>query len=182
MLEARSPLHDVLRPGCYGSAGDMPGVALSELRGRKIVQLAGWPGSFDGVVEQLPDILGHSGSVLRVGAERVWVVGDDAGISDRLHAAFSDEQAVVLDLSHSRTVISVDGRMARRVLAKGFPIDLHADVFEQGGAAQTAVGHIGVLVRRTGGDRFEIYVPRSYAVSFWTWLTESAFEAGYTVT
>lgn len=182
MLEARSALQSVARPGRYGAMRpEGPGVVLTEIRDRQITQLAGWPDGFATVLDRLSGLIDKGCPVMTAGTERVWVVGGVVGTADRLRDALPAGQAVVLDLSHARTVVAVEGPQVRRVLAKGFPIDLHADAFPEGAAAQTAVDHVGVLVHRTGPDRFEIYVPRSFAAGFWRWLTESAAEVGYEV-
>ena len=57
MLDRRSQLAERLKPGRYG-AGDTPGVVLSEVRNRAIVQAAGWPGSFDEVSKRLAEAAG----------------------------------------------------------------------------------------------------------------------------
>ena len=70
------------------------------------------------------------------------------------------------------------------MLAKGLPVDLHAGAFPPGTVVQGAIELIPALVHRPlrcGGDRFEIFVARSYAVSFWSWLTDAAAEFGYEV-
>ena len=66
-------------------------------------------------------------------------------------------------------------------IAKGFAIDSHPDAFPVQAIAHTMVEHTGVLLHRVGPEAFEIYVPRSYAVNSWHWLTVSAKEFGYEV-
>ena len=75
----------------------------------------------------------------------------------------------------------VTGLKARNVLAKGVAVDLHTSIFPVQAIAHTMVEHAGVLVHRVGPEAFELYVPRSYAVNLWHWLTESAAEFGYGV-
>lgn len=182
MLEPRSALYSIVRPGRFGVARpEGPGVLLSEIRGRYIVQVAAWPGTFDAVVARAGSMVGAAGAAIRVGAERLWLIGEMPGTAERLRAAFGEAEAVVLDISHSRVIVRADGPEVRRVLAKGIPIDLHDDAFPAGTAAQTVVEQTGVLVHRVGRDRFDLYVARSYAACFWHWLTENAAEIGYEV-
>lgn len=182
MLEVRSALADVAIPGRYGAIRpEGPGVRLAEVRGRALLQLAGWPDSFASAIDRLIGVIGDGHAVVPVGAERVWILADAPAIGDRLRGAFTSGEAVVLDLSHSRTVLTIEGRRVREVLAKGVPVDLHTDTFTVGAAAQTVVDHVGVLIRGVGPERFEIYVPRSYARSFWHWIAGSAAEFGYIV-
>ena len=57
MVEARSQLVGRIKPGRYG-AGETPQVTLSEVRGRRIVQAAGWPDTFDVVSRQIAEAAG----------------------------------------------------------------------------------------------------------------------------
>lgn len=191
MLEVRSALASHLKPGRHSDGG---GVVLSEVRGRYIFQAAGWPNSFEAISKRLTDIAGttvpeafgvasvaDTVTAIWAGAERLWFTTQDAGLLERLATSVSDEEAVLLDVSESRTIIRVGGTAVRSVLAKGVPIDLHTDVFPVQAIAHTMVEHAGVMVHRVGPEAFELYVPRSYAAALWHWLTVSAAEYGYEV-
>lgn len=85
--------------------------------------------------------------------------------------------ASVADQSDARALATIRGPKARQVLAKGVPIDLHPKAFPAGSAAITHASHIGVLLWLSEqGDTFTLACPRSYATSFWGWLTEAAAE------
>jgi sarcosine oxidase subunit gamma len=86
--------------------------------------------------------------------------------------------ADVVDQSSARVRIVIEGKSVRDMLAKGIPIDLHPNQFEIGRAATTLCGHIGVHLTRTGDDRFDILVTRSYAVALWESLFEMGLEYG----
>ena len=60
MLDRRSQLAEHLKLGCFG-AGKTPRVMLSEVRGRAIVQVAGWPDSFENVSKRLAEAAGGTG-------------------------------------------------------------------------------------------------------------------------
>jgi len=88
-------------------------------------------------------------------------------------ASFSDH-------SDGYAVFEIWGPKVRETLAKGVPIDLHPAVFTDT-VAVTVIAHIGAIVWQTAPDRFSIAVFRSYAGSFWHWLSASAAEYGLTV-
>jgi len=193
MLDRRSQLAEQLKPGQYG-AGETPGVTLSEVRGRAIVQAAGWPDTFEAVSKRLaaaaggtpPETFGIASvadtvTVLWAGAERLWFTADDYDLMSRFDGCVSDEEAMLLELTDSRTILRIKGNMARQVLAKGVAVDLHTSVFPVQAIAHTMVEHAGVLVHRAGPETFELYVPRSYAANLWHWLTVSSAEFGYKV-
>jgi heterotetrameric sarcosine oxidase gamma subunit len=193
MLEARSQLVDHIKPGRYG-VGDSPGVTLSEVSGRTIVQVAGWPDTFDVVSKRfassaagiVPNAFGIASvadtvTAIWAGAERLWFTADDPALMKRFDGVATDENAMLLDLSDSRTVLRLKGGAARSVLIKGIAVDLHTDAFPVQAIAHTMVEHVGVLLHRVGPEAFELFVPRSYSANIWYWLTESAEEFGYEV-
>jgi heterotetrameric sarcosine oxidase gamma subunit len=193
MLEARSQLASHIKPGLYG-AGDHPVVTLSEVRGRSIIQVAGWPDTFETVSTRLataaggavPSAFGIASvadtvTAIWVGAERLWFTADDPALLKRFDGVATDEDAMLLDLSDSRTVLRLKGGAARSVLIKGIAVDLHTDAFPVQAIAHTMVEHVGVLLHRVGPEAFELFVPRSYSANIWYWLTESAEEFGYEV-
>ncbi|EAU42092.1 Sarcosine oxidase, gamma subunit [Fulvimarina pelagi HTCC2506] len=94
--------------------------------------------------------------------------------------------ASVTDQSDAFAVLRLTGPRVRNVLAKGIHLDLDANVFLPGHAAVTQCGHVGVSLWRlddlAGGDAaFEIAMFRSYAESFWHWLSVSAAVYGLAV-
>ena len=102
----------------------------------------------------------------------------DQGMEAYLRAACGGLAAVV-DQSHAGMLLVVTGRRVRDALAKGLPIDLDARAFGVGHAAVTAVAHVGVhLWQINEQPTYRLLVPRSYARSFWHWLSASAAEYG----
>ncbi len=112
--------------------------------------------------------------------------GQSLAVRDRplTVAEFSDiEKALngkadVVDQSAARVRIVIEGKSVRDMLAKGVPVDLHPDQFETGRSVTTLCGHVGVHLTRTGTDRFELFVTRSYAVALWESLIEMGLEYG----
>ncbi|MCL4181995.1 MAG: hypothetical protein KJ011_00915 [Burkholderiaceae bacterium] len=195
MLEPRSALAAVYRPGQLGVIHRPAVVAISERRGRALVQLSGWPGSFESVCDRLErrldmpvprDCRGATEcadlSIFRVGPERLWLAAraHDARLQG-IDAASFGEDAVVTELGHSRTVLRITGSSARALLNRGLPVDLDDAAFPVGAFVQSAIHHVPVLVYRNGaaGDcALDAYVPREYSVTFWEWLTEHAASLG----
>lgn len=83
--------------------------------------------------------------------------------------------ASVVDQSDGRAVVRVSGPLARQVLAKGIPIDLHARSFSVNAAAITHASHIGIIIWQLDDvPTFELAMFRSYADSFTHWLMDAA--------
>jgi len=91
-------------------------------------------------------------------------------------------QATLTDVSHARIAVHVEGDKSRDMLAKGCSIDLHPRQFPPGTCVQTSIAKISVILHKQSNDTgFTLYAARSYAGSFWHWLTAAANEYGYHV-
>lgn len=102
--------------------------------------------------------------------------GDERDLEMELKEVAADMAAVV-DHSDGRAVINVSGSDARKVLAKGFQIDLHPKAFQLNDVAITQASHISATIWMSGdAPTYTILVPRSFADSFAEWLTSSAEE------
>ena len=189
MAESRSALAEHLHPGRHGAGLHVPDLMLGEAPMGKLLQLSGWPDSFERAGATVMHSLGFAG----IGAFGVVQQAGEA-LAFRcaperilLHVPSESAAPVVnptmtplLDLSHSRTRITVAGGQAGDLLARVVPIDLDVAVFPPGYFVQTGLHGAGVLLHRRM-DRFDVYVPRSYAVSVWHTLCENAQGFGYRV-
>ncbi len=196
MPEARSPLAGVYRPGRSGAAAGEPGVRIAEVRGLDLVQVAGWPDTFDGVAAAVseatacpaPSDTRNAASadpvtVFMTGPERLLIVAPESqGLHGKLVARLAADQAAVTRLDHGRAVLRLAGSAARDVLAKGLPVDIDDSVFPAGAFAQSMLEEVAALVHRRpdegGQPIFDIYVTRSLAHIVFAWLQEAAAEFG----
>lgn len=119
---------------------------------------------------------GFPASSIRAAGFRQWfIAGDESMASSDVKelARVLQGKAFVSDQSHGRIRIGLSGARAVEVLAKGTAIDLDSDAFAEGQAAMTLFGHVSVQIARTGHDRFEFTVLRSFAESLWEELERS---------
>jgi sarcosine oxidase subunit gamma len=90
--------------------------------------------------------------------------------------------ATVVDQSDGKAVLRISGPQAREVLAKGCSLDLNPRVFKPGSAGTTPVVLIDCVIWQVDeAPSYDLAVPTSFAESFWSWLTASAAEYGYSV-
>ena len=197
-LVSRSALAEIYRQGTFGVAGDAAGVVLSERPPQAILQLASWPGAVtavracvrDALTLDLPDTPNTVASTpdataLWLGPER-WLIVAPGDVRTQLVTALrkvvTPDIAALAELSDARTVIRLAGPRARDLLAKGCELDLHPRSFAAGRCAQTVVAHVATLIHLVDpSPAFDLYIPRSYATTFWEWLVESASEYGVRV-
>jgi sarcosine oxidase subunit gamma len=186
----RSSLAEAYREGSFGADTTTPGVTFAERRPLEMVQVATWSAvaSIDGVAPpSKPNTAsrGETATILWTGPGRWLVVrpaGTEPDLAARLRATIAPDAASVIDLGQSRAVVRVSGPHARDVLAKGTGLDLHPRAFPAGACAQTVLGHINALLHAVDdAPAIDVYVARSFALTFWEWLTEAAGEYGYRV-
>lgn len=115
------------------------------------------------------------GDVLWLGPDE-WLLSTERPMPEllaRWHGAATD-------VSHGRCVLRIGGTAVRELLAVGISLDLHPRAFASGACAQTRFSGVGVLVHRLRDcERFDLYVPRSYALHVWEMLRTAAGEFGY---
>ncbi len=94
----------------------------------------------------------------------------------KLSADLSCFESGLTELAHSRIRVRLSGSDACALPAWGAAVDFSWDVFTPASFAQTAIHQIPVLIHRTEGvtEEIDVYVLRSYAISFWHWLVETA--------
>ena len=113
-------------------------------------------------------------TIFHIAPRKIMIVSKNKPLFPGLSELISGEDGNVTELAHSRMRVRISGRDARALLARGAAVDFAEDMFTPG-FAQTIIHRIPVLVHRTGdvNDEFDVYVPRSYALSFWHWLTNT---------
>lgn len=175
-------------------AADLPattgqGIGLQPLQSLIMLNLRGTADStFCNVVHnachcELPTAANSSsicsyGSILKLGPNEWLLVSSGSHWSETM----TIPGATLTDVSHARIVVRVNGEKSRDMLAKGCAIDLHPRQFPVGTCVQTSIAKIGVILHRPqNDDSFMLYAARSYAGSFWHWLTSASNEYGYHV-
>lgn len=160
-------------------------VLISEVAHRAIVNIRGDGGdAFRAAVKSVtgvdvpvkPNTTARDGDfhILWLGPTEWWVVttsGTEEKLAADLRQAFTGQHAAVIDVSESRTVITLSGAKARDVLARGCSLDLHPRVFGPGQCAQTGLTKANILLDQIDGTpTFDIYVLKSFADYLWQWF------------
>ncbi|HUR42970.1 MAG TPA: sarcosine oxidase subunit gamma family protein [Aestuariivirga sp.] len=181
MPDRVSPLAGVAVQGRFGADKGAPGVELSVRHPVSIVSIIARDGKSQALKLTLDRMAGCT--VQWAGSDQYYAVADGMGEAE-LYSELKSRLAVlasVSDQSHGRVILRISGPKARKVLAKGTPVDLQADEFPLDKSATTQMAHVGVHVTRTGEDAFELSVFRGFSENFWEWLTEQSEEFGYQV-
>ncbi|MBX2882782.1 MAG: hypothetical protein KTR32_22720 [Granulosicoccus sp.] len=203
MPERVSALADHYKCGRYGSPGT-PGVVIElvpdlllwqltawpttvKLVEKNALQLIGVPSGFDSARRPANHVAaGPRGVLLRVEPLKWWLL-------DVTPAALAPETGTTLDLSHSRTRLRITGESAATLLNRFVSLDLRSTgrdsdqssggVEKRSGMAEdrimsTSIHHVTVSIwQRSAG--FELFLPRSFAVSILELLCQGAEQFGY---
>ena len=188
MLDIYSPLTKVLQTGTYGASfATGVGVVLSESPISSLYQIAGWDDFEDNALPILKklglDSIGdyqrcytqNNKQIFRIAPDRVLIAANSA--FDLPNAS----TLAILDLSHARTRIVIDGPAAEQIMARLAAIDFRKSSLANGSFVQTGIHHIGVLIHRTAAARFEILVPVTWARSIWDVIILNATSFGYEI-
>lgn len=171
--------------------GREPGVVASPIEGMSLVSvvasadrraLAGRVGERLGA--ELPDtprlVAAADVTLLWAGRNHWLALSESPDLHGRLRTALGDV-AALSDQGASRALLRLTGASVRAALAKGCAVDLHPGAFAVGDVAVTVVCHLGVQIWRPDAESFVLACSRSYAGSFWSWLSASAAEFGLEV-
>lgn len=114
-----------------------------------------------------------------------WLVvasGEAEDLPGKLEANLSGVFATVVDLSDNYVCIRIEGAQARRVLQKGWTLDLHPRAFGIGQCAQSMLAHAAVILRQISDEPgYELIVRPSFAKYTWEWLVDACAEYGHRV-
>lgn len=133
------------------------------------VEVAARPGSAPSPAALQALAGGAPHAVRRLGPGRWLVIADAREPADPLALAGT---ADVFDLSHARVRLLVEGPGAEALLATGVGVDLSPGAFPVGAGAPMLFRRHAVHLCRTGPERFELVVARSFARDLWEDLTD----------
>ncbi|MDJ0896820.1 MAG: sarcosine oxidase subunit gamma family protein [Alphaproteobacteria bacterium] len=191
-LHRHHALDATYAPGTYGASGEAPGVRLSRHSALAIVQVAAFAGGGEAVRRVAEEVTGlapdptPNRAVTKGDRSWLWIAPErwlliasaDAKPDADLAAAIPTDQGSVVDLSHARVALRLEGPDARTVLAKGCSLDFHPSVFGPGACAQSTLFHVATLIQCRGADSFDLFAARGFGQSLWEMLVDAALEFG----
>jgi sarcosine oxidase, subunit gamma len=185
----RSPLQNMAAELRDGAVPGERSVALREQPFLTMVSIRVEPGS--DAARRIEAVLGTGlpqscGEVSTQGTHTVLWLGPDEWLVvsattpetlvAELLAGVGDARAQVVDVSANRTVLEISGPVARDVLEKGCPADLHPRAFADGTAITTTLARVPVLLWKVDATRFQVLPRSSLAQYVAAWLLDAVQE------
>ncbi|MEM6665866.1 MAG: hypothetical protein AAF638_05630 [Pseudomonadota bacterium] len=121
-----------------------------------------------------------AGSVaMNIGPGRLLIEGSDSKMVEMVQNAVPLKTGTVVDQSHGRVAITLDGTPTVTTLAKAFNLDFAT--MENGTVSATGHHGVPVVLRRVSSQRFDLYVPRTFARDVFEALADQAADCGVRV-
>ena len=187
-----SPLNAVIQNGKFGdfeNKNEKDLLKISELKKLSIFQIAQYRNSnFDisnlkaddlKLPTSLKSSINSNTRILWMGPKNWLVVSSKADLLFKVQELFDEKNFSITDLSHSRTIIELEGNLANEVLKKGCPLDI--DNFNEGDCANSIYNGLAVTIDFISNNprKIRIFGLRSFGESLHHSITDGSLEFGY---
>ena len=184
-----SPLNNIHQLGQYGNfenKNDNDLVKIKEIKNifiYQVVQFKNSPKS-ELVIDNLvfPDVLQVKTNkeirILWMGPNN-WLVISDKNIKNELDNNFSINDFAVTDISHSRSIIELEGSNAKEVIKKGSPFNI--ENLAENNCCNTIFNGITITIDNIEQNKNKIRIIslRSFGESLYHSITDACLEFGY---
>ena len=187
-----SSLNAVIQTGKFGdfeNKNEKNLLKISELKKLSIFQIAQYRNSnFDLSNLKVDDLklptslkssINSNTRILWTGPKNWFVVSSKTDLLFKVKELFDEKNFSITDLSHSRTIIELEGNLANEVLKKGCPLDI--DNFNEGDCANSIYNGIAITIDFISNNpkKIRIFGLRSFGESLHHSITDGSLEFGY---
>ena len=190
LISALENIHQKGQFGDYEGKSEKNLIKISEIKNLIIVQIVQYKNSNVLCEEIKIDNLKLSSKVLSVASNentrilwngpRNWLImTNKKEILSEVGKNFSEKDFAVTDISHSKSIIEVEGDEAKEVLKKGCPFNFNE--FYKNNCLNSTFNGMSIIVDMINDkpDTFRIFSLRSFGESLYHSLTDASLEFGY---
>ena len=188
-ISALNFIHKIGKFGDHNGKNDETLLKVSELNKLLIFQIAKFKNSdfdiskvkVDGL--NLPSSLKSSSNsntrLLWLGPDNWLVFSSNLNLIEKEKKQFSELDFAITDMSHSKTIIELEGNLTDEVLKKGCPLDINS--FKEGDCANSVYNGITVTIDFVSDNPKKVRISglRSFGESLHHSITDSCLEFGY---
>lgn len=187
-----SSLNNVHQNGKFGdfeNKNEKDLLKISELKNVLIFQIVQYKNSSSDISNRkvdnlkLPSTLKSSSNsdtrILWMGPKNWIVISSKTDLLLKDGKQFDESNFAITDLSHSRTIIEIQGDLVNEVLKKGCPINI--DKFNEGDCTNSIYNGISITIDFISNNprKVRIFGLRSFGESLHHSITDSSLEFGY---
>ena len=187
-----SPLNFVHKVGKFGNSNKKKEndlLKVSEVNGLLIFQIAQYKNSsfdmsiirLDGLSfpSSLKSTSNSSTRILWLGPNNWLVFSSVLDLIKKEKAQFNEVDFAITDISHSRTIIELEGSLVNEVLKKGCPLDFNS--LKDGDCANSVYNEVNVIIDFISEKPKKVRISslRSFGESLHHSITDACLEFGY---
>ena len=188
-----SPLSNVLVKGLYGDhegkkEDDL--IKIKEIKNLLIVQIVQYKNSSSQIKDIQIDGLNISSEALKVSCNEnsriLWcgpknwlLISSKKDLMENIQKTFNENNFAVTDLSHSRTIIELEGKNSKEILKKGCPINFNE--MKKNNCVNSIFNGITINIDMVedNPDKIRLFALRSFGESLCHSITDASLEFGF---
>ena len=190
-----SPLQNVLKKGLYGDYKEKNSdnlIKIKEVKDLLIVQIVQYKNSSLQIKDMNIDGLKFSEEALKVNNNKdsrvLWFgpknwlfVSNKKDLLKNIQNHFDQKEFAITDLSHSRTIIEIEGKNSKELLKKGCPFNFNE--IKKDVCINSLFNGITITIDMLNDnpDKIRLFALRSFGESLYHSITDASLEFGYEV-
>ena len=189
-ISALENIHQKGQFGDYEGKNEKSLINISEIKNLFIIQIVQYKNSkvvceeikIDNLNLSLKPLSVENNENTRIlwNGPRNWlIITTQKEILSEIDKTFKEEDFAVTDISHSKSIIELEGNNAKEVLKKGCPFNFNE--FNKNNCLNSTFNGMSIIVDMINDkpDTFRIFALRSFGESLYHSITDSSLEFGY---